>query len=193
MTDTTQDPRPLHLLAVGQLEKLFAEVTPQDLDRPTPCAEFDLRQLLSHTVGGLHRLAYLGEGGQAQDVAAATGGIPDDGWPAALQRARARVEAAWADDAALDRPTVAPWGEVPGRAAVGGYVLEAVAHSWDIARALDSTLPLDEVLGGAALGIARSVLAPERRGGEVPFGEVQPAPADADVYTRLAAWLGRTV
>lgn len=191
--DTTQDPRPLYLLALGQLEKLIAEVTPQALGRPTPCTEYDLRQLLSHVVGGVHRLAYMGEGGRAEDVVAATDELADDAWPAALGRARARAVAAWADDAKLDRPTVAPWGEVPGRAALGGYVMEAVTHSWDIARALDSRLALDEQLALTALAVAEAVLPAEYRGGPVPFGAVQPAPAGADAYTRLAAWLGRAV
>ncbi|MFE2720897.1 TIGR03086 family metal-binding protein [Kitasatospora sp. NPDC059327] len=191
--DTTQDPRPLYLLALGQLEKLIAEVTPEALGRPTPCTAYDLRQLLSHVVGGVHRLAYIGEGGRAEDVVAATDELADDAWPAALGRARARAVAAWADDAKLDRPAVAPWGEVPGRAALGGYVMETVTHSWDIARALGSRLALDERLALTALSIAEAVLAPEHRGGPVPFGPVRPAPAGADAYTRLAAWLGREV
>ncbi|MFC5664071.1 TIGR03086 family metal-binding protein [Kitasatospora misakiensis] len=191
--DTAQDPRPLYQLALDQLEKLIAETGPENLDRPTPCPAYDLRALLSHVVGGVHRLAYMGEGGRCEDVVAATGEQPDDGWPAALGRARARVTTAWAEDAKLDRPTFAPWGEVPGRAAVGGYVLETVTHAWDIARALDTTLPLDERLGEAALGIALAVLPAEPRGGAVPFGPVRPAPADADAYTRLAAYLGREV
>ncbi|WP_395296316.1 TIGR03086 family metal-binding protein [Kitasatospora hibisci] len=191
--DTTQDPRPLYLLALGQLEKLITEVTPATLDRPTPCEEYDLRQLLSHVVGGVHRLAYIGEGGRAEDVVAATGDLADDAWPAAFERARARVTAAWSDDAKLDRPSFAPWGEVPGRAAVGGYVMEAVTHSWDIARALGSGLTLDEELGRAALAVAEFVLPAENRGGPVPFGAVRPAPADADATTRLAAYLGREV
>ncbi|MFB6891766.1 TIGR03086 family metal-binding protein [Kitasatospora sp. NPDC056327] len=191
--DTTQDPRPLYLLALDQLEKLFAEAGPEHLDRPTPCPAYDLRALLGHVVGGIHRLAYVGEGGRSEDVVAATGDQPDDGWPAALGRARARVTAAWAEDAKLDRPAAAPWGEVPGRAAVGGYVLETVTHSWDIARALGTALPLDERLAEAALAVALAVVPAEPRGGAVPFGPVRPAPAGAGAAARLAAHLGREV
>ncbi|WP_327676659.1 TIGR03086 family metal-binding protein [Kitasatospora sp. NBC_00458] len=190
--DTTQDPRPLYLLALGQLEKLIAEAGPDTLDRPTPCTEYDLRTLLGHVVGGVHRLAYMGEGGRSEDVAAMTGELADDAWPAALDRARARVTAAWADDAGLDRPAFAPWGEVPGRAAVGGYVLETVTHGWDIARALGSSVPLDERLAETALAIAEAVLPAGGREG-APFGPALPAPAGADPYTRLAAFLGREV
>ncbi|MER8100511.1 TIGR03086 family metal-binding protein [Kitasatospora sp. NPDC094016] len=191
--NSVQDARPQYLLALGQLEKLFAEITPDALDRPTPCSAFTLRELLSHVVGGIHRFAYLGEGGRAEDVVAATGDLADDAWPGALARARARAAAAWADGAALDRPTHAPWGVVPGRAAVGGYLMETVAHTWDIARALGSRQPLDDALAHAALAVAQAVLSAEHRGGPVPFGEVRPVAPDADVHTRLAAWLGREV
>ncbi|MFJ9605413.1 TIGR03086 family metal-binding protein [Kitasatospora sp. NPDC101176] len=190
---SVQDARPQYLLALGQLEKLFAEITPDALDRPTPCTDFTLRQLLGHVVGGVHRFAYMGEGGRAEDVVAATGDLPDDAWPAALERARDRAVAAWADDAKLDRPTHAPWGVVPGAIAVGGYLMEAVGHTWDIARALGSAQPLDDALSHAALAVAGAVLPAGHRGGAVPFDEVRPVAEDADVHTRLAAWLGREV
>ncbi|WP_030061135.1 MULTISPECIES: TIGR03086 family metal-binding protein [Streptomyces] len=187
-----QDARPQYLLALDQLEKLFAVITPADLDRPTPCTEFTLRQLLNHVVGGIHRFAYLGEGGRAEDIVAAIEDPGDDGWPAALGRARARAAAAWAEDAKLGRPTAAPWGEVPGAMVVGGYVMETVTHTWDIARALDGGFALDDTLAHTALAIAELVLPRESRVEGVPFGEVQPVAEDADVHTRLAAWLGRT-
>ncbi|MFI2608729.1 TIGR03086 family metal-binding protein [Kitasatospora sp. NPDC018619] len=188
-----QDARPQYRTALDQLEKLFATVTPADLGRPTPCTEFTLRQLLNHVVGGIHRFAYMGEGGLSQDTVAAVEDPSDTGWPAALGRARARVTAAWAQDAKLGRPTGAPWGEVPGAVAVGGYLMELVTHSWDIARSLDTGFVLDDGLAAAALGIAEIVLPAGQRGPDVPFGPVREVAADADVHTRLAAWMGRTV
>ncbi|MFJ6616162.1 TIGR03086 family metal-binding protein [Kitasatospora sp. NPDC091335] len=188
-----QDARPQYLTALDQLEKLFATITPADLDRPTPCTEFTLRQLLDHVVGGIHRFAYMGEGGRAQDVLAGIEDPSDEGWPAALGRARARVTAAWADDARLGRPAVAPWGEVPGAAAVGGYLMEVATHSWDIATALGNGFALDDDLARAALAVARSVMPAGQRPPGAPFGDARPAPEDADAQTELAAWLGRTV
>ncbi|MFG2904809.1 TIGR03086 family metal-binding protein [Kitasatospora sp. NPDC048286] len=188
-----QDARPQYRSALDQLEKLFATITPADLERPTPCPEFTLRELLNHVVGGVHRFAYLGEGGHARDAVPAIEDPSDEGWPAALGRARARVTAAWADDAKLGRPTVVPWGEVPGAAAVGGYLMELVTHSWDIAVALDNGFALDDDLARTALGIAESALPAERRVPGVPFAAVRPVAEDADVHTRLAAWTGRTV
>ncbi|WP_441246241.1 TIGR03086 family metal-binding protein [Kitasatospora sp. McL0602] len=185
------DPRPSYQRALDQLAKLIATITPEQLELPTPCTEYDLRTLLGHTVGGVHRIAYVGEGGHSNDVPATVGEIDDDAWPAVLDRARTRVTAAWADAATLDRPAMAPWGEVPGRAALGGYVMEAVTHAWDIAHATGQEAALDDELALTALAVAEHVLPAEPRGGELPFGPVRPAPADAPPYRRLAAWLGR--
>ncbi|MER7770413.1 TIGR03086 family metal-binding protein [Kitasatospora sp. NPDC096140] len=190
--NAVQDARPQYLLALAQLEKLFAAVTPADLDRPTPCSEFTLRRLLNHVVGGIHRFAYMGEGGRAEDIVPAIEDPSDEGWPAALARAAGRATAAWADDAKLGRPTFAPWGEVPGGMVVGGYVMEAVTHSWDIATALDNGFVLDEGLAHTALAVAEMVLPPESRVEGVPFAEVLPVAEDADIHARLAAWMGRT-
>ncbi|MGW2371964.1 MULTISPECIES: TIGR03086 family metal-binding protein [Kitasatospora] len=188
---TVQDARPQYRTALAQLERLFAAVNPADLDRPTPCDEYTLRQLLNHVVGGIHRFAFIGEGGRAADILPGIEDPSDDGWPAALARAAARATAAWADDAKLGRPTFAPWGEVPGAMAVGGYVMEAVVHSWDIAVALDGGFALDDELAHTALAVAELVLPPESRVDGVPFGAVLPAAEDADVHARLAAWMGR--
>ncbi|MFE5582214.1 TIGR03086 family metal-binding protein [Kitasatospora sp. NPDC056531] len=191
--NAVQDARPQYLLALGQLEKLFAVITPAELDRPTPCEEFTLRQLLNHVVGGIHRFAYMGEGGHAEDVLAGIQDPSDEGWPAVLARAGARATAAWADDAKLGRPTFAPWGEVPGGMVVGGYVMEATTHAWDIAKSLDNGFVLDDGLAHTALAFAQVALPAESRVEGVPFAKVQAVAEDADVHTRLAAWMGRTV
>ncbi|MGA5816237.1 TIGR03086 family metal-binding protein [Kitasatospora sp. NPDC094028] len=186
-----QDSRPQYHAALDQLERLVATVTPADLDRATPCEEYTLRQLLNHVIGATHRLAYMGEGGHAEDHVPAIEDPADDGWPAALGRARTRVTAAWAQDDKLGRPTFAPWGEVPGGAVIGGYLMETVTHTWDIAKSLDKGFAMDEGLSQAALGIARFVLPAGQRGGGIPFADARPVAEDADVHTRLAAFLGR--
>lgn len=185
------DPRPQVLAAMDQLEELVQGLDPALLDRPTPCDAYDLRALLSHTVGAIHRIAYVGEGGRGMDVAAVAGKIADDDWGGAIGRARARVAAAWADDAKLDRECEVPWGRFEGRIALGGYVIEVVTHTWDVAQVVAPEAKLDEDLAQLAFTIAQKVLPPTPRGGEVPFGEVRPVPEDADIYRRLAGWLGR--
>jgi uncharacterized protein (TIGR03086 family) len=186
------DPRPLYSRTLDQLEKVFAGITPDELGRPTPCTEYDLRALLGHVIGGIHRIAYVGEGGRALDVSPAVGSIDDTDWSGALARARVRAIAAWADDATLDRIVEVPWGAAPGRMALGGYVMEAVTHTWDIARVVAPDIALDEELALVSLGIAEKVLPAELSREGLPFGPRREVPADADAYTRLAGWLGRS-
>lgn len=65
-------------------------------------------------------------------------------------------------------------------------------HGWDLATATGQRTELDPELAEFALAFAHRALPPERRGGEVPFGPVVPAPDGAGPYARMAAWLGRT-
>jgi uncharacterized protein (TIGR03086 family) len=190
MTQTT-DPREIHRRAMAQTESIVAAVEPGQLTLPTPCTEYDVRALLSHMVGGLNRIAVVGEGGDGMAVEPRAGGVPDDGWPAAYAAVRARVTVAWADDARLDALVEVPWGKVPGRIALSGYVQEILTHGWDLARARSQPTELDPELATWVLAVAQRILPPEPRGGEIPFGPVVPVPPDAGPYAQLAAWLGR--
>jgi uncharacterized protein (TIGR03086 family) len=74
---------------------------------------------------------------------------------------------------------------------VSGYIQEVLTHGWDLAQATGQPTELDPELATWVLAVARRILPPEPRGGEVPFGPVIPAPPGAGPYTQLAAWLGR--
>lgn len=185
------DPRPYVARALAQLAALLAAVEPGRLGEATPCDEYDVGALARHVVAGARRMAHVAEGGAATDVPPLAEDVPDVELAAAYRDAGARLNAAWADDALLDATAVLPFGEVPGRGALAVHVMEAVTHTWDLARALGRTEPLDEELGRCALATARRALGAERRGPGVPFDEVRTAPEGADVHTELAEWLGR--
>ena len=191
MTQTT-DPRELHQRAMAQTGSIVAAVEPGQLTLPTPCPEYDVRALLSHMVGGLNRIAVVGEGGDGMAVDPRADGVPDDGWLAAYCTARRRVIAAWADNAKLDALIEVPWGKVPGRIALSGYIQEIIAHGWDLAKATGQPTELSPELATWVLAVAQRILPEEPRGGqEIPFGPVVPVPPSAGPYAQLAAWLGR--
>jgi uncharacterized protein (TIGR03086 family) len=192
MTENT-DPRPLHRLAIAQTEATVAAVSADQLALPTPCTEYDVRALLAHIVGGLTRAARVGEGDPgALARPAMADGVPDDGWPAAYRAAASRALAAWADDAKLDTLFEVPWGKVPGRFVIAGYIQEILAHGWDLAKATGQPTEGDPELALFALAGAKRILPPDIRGADdIPFGPVVDVPPDATPYTQLAAWLGR--
>ncbi|MER6735409.1 TIGR03086 family metal-binding protein [Streptomyces puniciscabiei] len=195
MTTSTgfTDPRPVYTRATEQAAALIKTVRPEDLAAPTPCSEFDVRALLGHIVGGTRRIAVVGEGGDGMAVEPAAHGVADDGWAAAYDEVRVRVLKAWESDARMTSPVRVPWGEVPGHAALSGYVMEIVTHTWDLAEAIGHPLELDPELAGFALATARTVLPDSRpRDAETPFDDRRESPETAGAYEQLAAWLGRT-
>ena len=187
------DPRVIFQRAAAQTESIIAAVRHDQAGLPTPCTDWDVRTLVSHMAGGVIRIALVGEGADALAVPpfAEVGDQRDGGWAATYRAARARVAAAWADDAKLDALFAVPWGKVPGRVALAGYVREVLAHGWDLASATGQETELDQELGAYALEISQRSL-PESGREDIPFGPVVAAPAGAGVYARLAAWLGRT-
>jgi uncharacterized protein (TIGR03086 family) len=187
------DPRVIFSRAVAQTESIVAAVRPDQAGLPTPCADWDVRTLVSHMAGGVIRIALVGEGADALQVPpfADLDGKSAGEWAAVYRAAGARAAAAWTDDAKLDALFSVPWGKVPGRVAVAGYVREVLAHGWDLASATGQETELDPELGAYGLEVSRQSLPAAGREG-IPFGAVVPAPADAGVYAQMAAWLGRT-
>src|ERR1700761_2951207 len=157
------DPRAIFSRAVAQTESIIAAVRPEQAGLPTPCPEWDVRTLLSHMGGGVTRVALIGEGADALSLPpfAVTG----DDWAAEYRTAGARATAAWADDAKLDAIFAVPWGKVPGRVAVAGYVREVLAHGWDLAMATGQPAELDPELAAFALEVSQRALPADGREG----------------------------
>ena len=201
------DPRALLAKAVALGGDVIAAVRPHQLHDPTPCEEYDVRQLLGHLVGVLRRVAAIGRGEDALGVPVELDGGADDGWPQAWSDAAHEVQAAWSDDATLQRPVRLPWAELPGGATLLMYTSEITVHTWDLATATGQQPAWDpQVVEAAFVAIRRGLPAegrrarfaairqgmpPERGGFADPFGEVVDVPADAPLIERLVAWTGR--
>lgn len=201
------DPRELYGRTLAQTGAIIEGVRPDQLGLPTPCGDWDVRALLDHIVGAVEKVALAGEkmtltGEKAalageganplgQPPSAGTDTGSGDDWTRAYRAAGERVAAAWKDDAALDAMIAAPWGMVPGRAALSGWTGELLAHGWDLAVATGWPSELDPGLAAFALDLYQRILPAEGRE-KTPFGPPLPSPENADVYARLAAWLGRT-
>ncbi|MCX6467203.1 MAG: TIGR03086 family metal-binding protein [Pseudonocardiales bacterium] len=185
--DEQTDPRPLYAAALDHVHALMAGA--HDPDAPTPCPGFDVRALLGHLVATVERARVIGEGGDPRTVPPVVTGLDD---PAAAYAAGAgRALAVWSDDALLDRAVTVPWGTVPGRAAVWGYLNETLVHGWDLAVATGQEPEADPAVAGPALAAAPRTLPARPRGGPVPFGPVVEPRPEAGPTERLANWNGR--
>lgn len=190
-TQPVADPRPVFARALDQAEQQVAAVGADELGNRTPCADYDVRALLGHMIGVLHKIARVGAGADARDVPDVIGGIADDGWVDAFAEIRDEVERVWAGDETLDRMVTLPWATLPGRVALDAYTHEFTVHSWDLAHATGRLAELDPDLAVQALDAFPRFAPPEERSGQGPFAPAVPVPNDADAYTQLAAYLGR--
>ena len=111
----------------------------------------------------------------------------------AFREAVRRAQEAWADDAVMDTVLSPPWGTMPGRAVLGGYVQEHLAHGWDLAAATGQDGEALADVSERVLPMIKEFLPAEARSEDwVPFdAPVEPAP-DAGPTEQLANWLGRT-
>lgn len=185
----TDDPRPLFDRAHDWCLGLVRDLTPADLDAATPCTAWDVRTVVAHQIAAVRRAAVVGQGGAPMDVPLVLEGIADDELADRYAEELAVCRAVWADDAMLDRSFPAPWGEVPGRGAVGGWAKEPMVHGWDIAVATGRPAEGPADVAEALLVTAAQFLPAEGRE-HSPFDPPAPVADDAGPTERLAAWLG---
>jgi uncharacterized protein (TIGR03086 family) len=184
------DPRPLLHRTTDQAVAVLAALGPNDLDRPTPCAGFDVRTLGGHLLSVLRGICVVAAGGHALAMPVLTLGAVSV-LSATAATDRDRLVAAWADDDVLDRLLVLPFGTMTGREAAVAYGVELTAHAWDLAIAVGRADQLDDEPAAALLPAAHEFVPAEPRGGHVPYGPVVAVDRGAGPYEQLAAWLGR--
>lgn len=168
--------------ALGVLHR----IGPGDLRRPTPCAQWDLGQLLAHVGDSMAALNEAADTGRIALKPQAAYSLAD---PARAVRDRARrLLGAWA---AVRRRELVTVGRLPLAAAVVTCTgaLELAVHGWDLARAGGQPEPLPTALAEELLELAPMFVAAEDR--PARFGQVQMVREGAGPGERLVAYLGR--
>lgn len=169
---------------------LMNGVRPDQWDAPTPCTGFDVRALLQHISSGPAKLAAIADGADPRGMTDRVDIDENDPGADYLKRS-GTARGVWDDDELLSRTVIAPWGESPGGATIGGFLMETVAHGWDLAVATGQDAEADPVLVAKAQAVAEMAVSDDVRGPDHPFGQrVEPA-KDAGPTDRLAAFLGR--
>jgi uncharacterized protein (TIGR03086 family) len=183
------DPRRGFATALALGGTAIANVALSQLDGPTPCTDFTVRDLLGHLVFVLRRVSAFGRGEDATGVPA-TSGIGDTQWLETWNQAADEVLAAWSDPDVLERTMALPFGQLSGAAAIAVYTGEVTIHTWDLATATDQRPEWDDGTVAAALVAYQRVLPPTRPPG-VPFGPAVAIDDDRPLIEVLAAWSGR--
>jgi uncharacterized protein (TIGR03086 family) len=169
-------------------------VEPSQLDDPTPCTEWSVRDVINHIVGGSTMFAECVEQGSVPDsrLGELMGGdnLGAD-YKAAFHAATDRARRAFSEEGALEKTVKLPFGEMPAGVALNIAVMDVMTHALDIAKATGQTVDDDELLE-TALEVGRQLITPEFRTPGV-FDPEQPAPPDASAADKLLAFAGRKV
>ncbi|WP_457206126.1 TIGR03086 family metal-binding protein [Nocardioides sp. P5_C9_2] len=162
-------------VALDQAGELLAGVRADDLDRPTPCTDWSVRELGGHLASSPGRF-----------LASARGESVDFGAPSEV------AEGQWATRFRADAAALLEHWQAQPEDARGGVdftTAELAVHAWDLAQAIDPGRPLDPTVAERALAAMQQGLTPENRAGV--FGPAVDLADDAPVHDRLAAWAGR--
>lgn len=170
---------------------VLANVTPDQLDLPTPCREWKVSQLVDHLVGGQH---WARAGVSGLEMSETGEGSATGDFVAAFDQAAQDSLAAFSADGALERTVNPGFGDMPATALMGMATTDTFAHTWDLARATGQDTDLAPELATRLLEQSRQSIQPGFRSAEGSiFGFEQEAPEGASAADQLAAFLGRTV
>ena len=161
--------------ALDQAGRALDNVTDDNLDNPTPCSDWTVRQLAAHVATGPATWAKMTRGEEVDWSAIPV--VAEGQWGSTFR--------AGADE------LLASMRDLPEdqQGAVGFQVAEYAVHSWDLVRGTGASMSLDDSLAETGLAAMQGGLTDENRRGA--FGTEVPVPADASAYERLAAFSGR--
>lgn len=171
----------------------LAAVRVSHLELPTPCAGWDVRDLLNHILGGQRRYLMLLNGASTAEVEATR---QDDHLGgdalASFDTAHAELKRAFAAPGALERTVHHRSGDRSGRELLLMRTLEYAVHGWDLAQAIGFDGTMDTSLASflaSAVTASRHLFEGPRRA----FAEAVPVtlPAAAP-QVRLLALTGRS-
>ena len=167
--------------------KIVAGVRADQLDASTPCRDWDVRAVVTHTMGVVMNMGRGASGAQLLSDINAISLDADIGTQ--FRTETDRTLAAWAA-CGLEAEVDVGAGPMPASVGISINLLDTATHSWDIARATGQDANLPDALAITVLAVSRSVVTDDTR----KFAGINPALSvapDAAPTDQLVAFLGR--
>jgi uncharacterized protein (TIGR03086 family) len=158
-------------------DRRHAAITDEQWGTPTPCSEWDVRQVVDHVVSAQARFGAM--------LGAEIPGEPT--WA----EVRDALAAALEDDSVMTRTVAVPGlGDLSGHQILEICTYDLLIHTWDVARAIgaDETLPPEVVAAchGWLQGLPVEILRSSGR-----FSDAVDSEAEADEQAQMLAFAGR--
>ena len=169
--------------AAQEMSRLISGVHEDHLDRPTPCADWTVADLLAH----IHQFSSVFTDNARKQPVQPPEALVDD-WRQAIPAQLHELARAWRDDSAWDGRVSAGGVEMDAadNAVVG--IEELIVHGWDLARATGQELHVEDD-GLDRVDCFFDLFGDRAAAGEGPFGPQAEAPENA---TRLQWIIART-
>lgn len=174
--------------AGARVAALIAGVPRDRWTAPTPCTEWNVRDLVAHLIAG--NVKYTGIARGDDFVPGAPDVVVGDDPAATYQETLSEMLQAWQVPGALDREIGLPRGD-RGRAEVAAWIhlAETLGHGWDLAIATDQEPGFEDEDAAASLAECRGRI-PAQRGAGSRFADAVNG-IDGPLIDQLAAYLGR--
>lgn len=172
-------------------ESRLVTVPPSAMHDPTPCAEWDVAELIRHSIAGAEMSAALVRGASRDEaIELLTGFTLDQDHVGQFRRCADDLAAAFAGTGALERIVAHPAMDMPAAQLLGFRIGDNLVHTWDLARATGG----DETLDDELVELVWESVQPMRPfiGQVGQFGEGPSADdLDAPLVIRLLDFMGR--
>jgi uncharacterized protein (TIGR03086 family) len=164
------------------LQHVLHGIAADDLDKQTPCREFDVAALTDHLLNSITTIGAMA-GAEFDDR------NRDDSIEQQVVVAGRLALDAW-KHRGLDGAVEFGGNQAPAEVMVGILSLEFLVHAWDYATAVGREVSAPESLCDYVLGLAKKIITPEGRV-NVGFDDPVEVPGDAGALVRLLAYTGR--
>ncbi len=177
-----------------ETRRVVDNIEPGQLDNPSPCSEWTVRDVLNHITGGAEMFGLCVRDGDVPDAKLGelmTGDNLGSDYKGSFNRAADDAEAAFAIPGAMDRIVKLPFGEMPAGMALNIAIFDVLTHAWDLAKATGQSTDFDPEVTATAFAIAQNMLNDDLRNAGI-FGPQVEVSESAPMTDRLAGLAGRT-
>lgn len=180
----------MFLRSVDEFDRRVQVVRDIDMEKPTPCSDWNVRALINHLVYEDKWVVPLLAGKTVAEVGDAyegdlLGSDPHHAWKQAADEARAAAQ----EPGATERTVHLSFGDFSGGDYLDQLTADHLIHGWDLAHATNGEVNLDPDLMDHVFAWAAPIEDSLKASGA--FGEKVEPPDDADQQTKLLAVFGR--
>lgn len=172
---------------------LIAQIEPADWERPTPCDEWSVRDIVNKMVASTWMFAAFARRSPldpAYDLVHPVEVLGDDP-VATFEQAARECREAWHADGALDGAAPSTVGEFPAKAVLNARIFDTTILTWDVARATGRPHGIDDDLASYVLRVAQALVPNVRNVDPERYRDAAGVPESASVVEQMIATTGR--